>query len=83
MLLSYLMVIMQHSQQKHTDMLLSVKKTSFLCTNRNKKQLIKLLCQKLLNNNIESIQVETDAYVLAVKTATDFVKNGKKTVIAG
>ena len=64
------------------DMLLSVKKNSFLRNTRNKNQLIKLICKKLHSNDIVSIQAEGDADFLIVKTAMDFVNDGKTTVVA-
>ena len=64
------------------DMLLSVKKNSFLRNARNKNQLAKLICKKPHSNDIVSIQAEGDADFLIVKTAMDFVNDGKTTVVA-
>ena len=63
-------------------MLLSVKKNHFLRNTRNKNQSIKLICKKLHSNDIVSIQAEGDADFLIVKTAMDFVNDGKTTVVA-
>ena len=63
-------------------MLLSVKKNHFLRKTRNKNQSIKLICKKLHSNDIVSIQAEGDADFFIVKTAMDFVNDGKATVVA-
>ena len=66
----------------YPDMLLSVKKNSFLRNTRNKNQLIKLIWKKLHSNDIVSIQADGDADFLIVQTAMDFVNDGKTTVVA-
>ena len=83
---------LEHTRRGHKILATNVALTSeskvtatreaFLCNTNNKKQFIKLLCQKLLDHGITNSVSVGDADVLIVKTAVEYAKDYEKVVVA-